>query len=355
MNFLCASEYKTLNIIPSAGGGKEMFKSLLKDISVLKNRYINPKQDFKVSAVILCYNGENYIEKRLESILQQSFKPYEIIFLDDASADNSVSIANCLLKNKGIKCNIISNNQNVGVGPQLVKGLESAQGDFIWFTEQDDYCSKEFLAKMKGTFEDDDVNISYCRSIPIDQNHIELKHYYKEKSPSHDYCIDGIQEMVNGLCIKNTIYDISSVVFRRTALIGIEKEISKFKVFYDWMLYAYVLQSGKISYCSDALNFHMRHTDSIIAKNRQSSEFYDDLFLVKSYIIDHYTLPKPIMLEMLYEIDRDYRIHGRKSDGCSEIKKHPYLGPKYNKLQNKIKEADKKITVHNIPQYRIKT
>ncbi len=324
-----------------------MFKSLLKDISVLKSRITNPKQDFKVSAVVLCYNGEKYIKKRLESILQQSFKPYEIIFLDDASADNSVSIAKDLLKTQGVKYSILSNNHNSGVGSQLLKGLESAQGDFIWFTEQDDYCSKEFLAKMKEIFEDGSVNLSYCKSIPIDQNHIELKHYYKETCPSRNYCIDGLQEMINGLCIKNTIYDISSAVFRKTALIGVEKNILKFKVFYDWMLYAYVLQSGKISYCSDAMNFHMRHTDSIIAKNRQSSAFYDDLFLVKNFIIDHYTLPKPVMLEMLYEIDRDYRIYGRKADGCSEIKKHPFLGPEYNKLQNKIKEAGKKPDIHN--------
>lgn len=316
---------------------KKLFSKL---ISAIKSKF---KNKFKVSCIVLCYNGEKYIEKRLRSIIDQRSKPFEIIFLDDASKDNSVELANKVLKGCKIKYRIVVNKQNIGCGNQIIKGISEAKGNFIWFAEQDDYCNKEFLYKIKKMYKDRDVNIAYCKSIAVDKNYKELEYYYtNEKKLNNNYCIDGIDEITNKLCIKNTIYDISSVVFRKTALTGVEQLLQKFKVFYDWIFYVYVLRDGKISYCADSVNYHMRHTDSIIGKKRKTFSFYKDLFTVKNYIIDNYILPQEIMFEMLYEIKRDYRMYGCNRHTSLNIYDHPILSIKYTQLQRKIKDYSKK-------------
>lgn len=301
---------------------------------------IRDKETFNVTAIVLCYNGQDYIKERLSSIINQSLKPFEIIFLDDASRDESVSIAQEILKKSKIKYRIFINGKNKGYGHQIKKGLDEAKGNYIWIAEQDDYCTTEFLKEMKRLFKKTDVNIAYCQSTPVDKNNNELEYYYhNEKQLNASYCVDGSFEIKNKLSVKNTIYDISAVIFRKSALTGVIPLLDDYKVFYDWILYAYVLQKGKINYSSSSLNFHMRHSNSIIAKKRKNASFYKDLFTIKNYIIDHYTLPKHIMLEMLYEIDRDYRQYGCRGYESRDIKDHPVLSIKYTELQKKIEKC----------------
>lgn len=301
----------------------------------------NNKNTFKASAIVACFNGQSYIEKRLQSIINQSIKPYEILFLDDASTDDSLLIAKRMLRNCKIKYKIFENKENIGCGDQLIKGLNMANGNFIWFAEQDDYCNDGFLAQMKSAFKDPAVNMAYCKSIPVDKQYNELPFYYKkEEQLETSYLEEGTFEVINKLCIRNTIYDLSSVVFRKSALTGIEEFIPDYRVFYDWILYVYALRNGKICYDSECFNYHMRHSDSIIAKKRQSSSFYKDLFAVKNYIIDHYKIPKYIMREMLFEIDRDYRQYGCRGYDSPDIMDHPILANRYTELQNKIENCE---------------
>lgn len=302
--------------------------------------FFNKRKDnngrFKISAVVLCCNGRKYIETRLNSVVSQTLKPFEILFLDDASIDGSVESAYKILKKSKIKWKILKNEENRGCGEQLIKGIHEAKGDFIWFAEQDDYCSKEFLSRMAEMLADKSVALACCGSVPIDEYYRELPYYNDiTEKPEQNYCTDGHIEVEERLCIKNTIYNISSVIFRKSHLEGIEPYIRQFKVFFDWMMYVYVLRNGKLAYCADNLNYYMRHSESIIAKYRSSPFFYEDILTVKNYILDHYKISKKNRKSMLREIDKAYEQCGCHECDIPCIADHPTLGPEYLRLQEK--------------------
>ena len=95
-----------------------------------------------VSVIIPNFNGEKYLEETILSILNQSYKPYEIILIDDCSSDNSLEIVN---KYENIR--IFKNKRNMGIGYTRQRGLDVANGDYISFLSSDDCYHKKFLEK----------------------------------------------------------------------------------------------------------------------------------------------------------------------------------------------------------------
>src|SRR5258708_26242203 len=98
-----------------------------------------------VSVIIPNYNHAQYLSKRIDSVIHQSYKNIEVIILDDCSIDKSKDIIEKYRFHPLVK-KIIYNESNTG-SPflQWKKGVEVASGEWIWITESDDYSSPIFL------------------------------------------------------------------------------------------------------------------------------------------------------------------------------------------------------------------
>lgn len=100
----------------------------------------------KVSIIIPVYNVENYVERCILSICNQSYKNIEIIVIDDGSTDNSGSICQKLsLKDNRI---VLIHKKNEGVSNARNNGLSLAKGKYILFVDGDDYIGEEYVSKM---------------------------------------------------------------------------------------------------------------------------------------------------------------------------------------------------------------
>src|ERR1700712_406276 len=94
----------------------------------------------KVSVIVPNYNHMLYLKQRIDSILAQTYRDFEVILLDDASVDGSVKILEHYRYNLKVK-HIVLNTQNSGsTFAQWEKGLQLAQGDWVWIAESDDYA-----------------------------------------------------------------------------------------------------------------------------------------------------------------------------------------------------------------------
>lgn len=107
----------------------------------------------KISIALCTYNGEQFIEEQLQSILQQTILPDEIIFCDDNSTDNTIAIAQKVLGNVGFKIKIIVNESNLGVCSNFQKAMSYCTGDLIVLCDQDDVWHPEKLSLMSHFFE----------------------------------------------------------------------------------------------------------------------------------------------------------------------------------------------------------
>ena len=86
-----------------------------------------------VSVIIPVYNGAKYLSQALESVVDQTYSPIEIVVVDDGSTDESVSIA------ESFKNIHIIKQRNKGAAAARNRGLQSCRGEFISFLDADDY------------------------------------------------------------------------------------------------------------------------------------------------------------------------------------------------------------------------
>ena len=99
-----------------------------------------------ITVVIIGYNIENYIQGCLESVLNQDYSDYDVIFVDDGSTDNTCNIAkNIALQNN--KLQIVS-KKNGGIVSARKAGLKEARGEYICFIDGDDIVNSDMLKHL---------------------------------------------------------------------------------------------------------------------------------------------------------------------------------------------------------------
>lgn len=97
----------------------------------------------KVSVIIPVYNVEDKIERCIKSLLQQSFKEFEMIFIDDGSTDKSGEICEAYAKCDDRITVIHKVNEGVSIARNI--GIQRAVGSYLTFVDSDDYVEKDYL------------------------------------------------------------------------------------------------------------------------------------------------------------------------------------------------------------------
>ena len=259
----------------------------------------------KVSVIVPNYNYGRHLEQRLRSILDQSLPPYEIIFLDDASSDDSVKIAEDALAKSDIRYQIIRNETNSGsVFAQWRKGVELARGDFIWIAEADDWADPEFLdATVSPLAADPRLVLSYTQSSQAtDEGEItcpDYLDYVADVDPERwrrGYRRAGSDEIRESMSVKNTIPNVSGVIFKATALRQLlahhHAEISEFRVAGDWYVYVNMLRQGDVVFDPRPLNFHRRHAESVTI-SRFGLDELGEIARMQAYVAREFGTPTP--------------------------------------------------------------
>ena len=97
-----------------------------------------------LSIITVVYNGENTIERTIQSILKQGFKDYEYIIQDGESNDHTLDIAKSYENKFEGRLNIYSEKDN-GIYDAMNKGIAHAKGEYIWLVNADDYITDNSL------------------------------------------------------------------------------------------------------------------------------------------------------------------------------------------------------------------
>ena len=115
----------------------------------------------KVSVIVPFYNVEDYIEKCIKSLLNQTLDDLEIILVNDGSKDNSESIAKKYL-NEYPKKIIYLEKENGGLGDARNYGIPYAKGEYIAFIDSDDYVEKDMYEQMLKKAEEEQSDMVEC-------------------------------------------------------------------------------------------------------------------------------------------------------------------------------------------------
>lgn len=113
-----------------------------------------------ISVIIPCYNSEKFLVKCFESLKNQTYTNYELIFINDGSKDKTLEVLEQLkVSNPDMAIEVI-NQKNLGVSSTRNRGIELAKGEYISFIDADDYIYPEFFETLiKGFEEDVDISV----------------------------------------------------------------------------------------------------------------------------------------------------------------------------------------------------
>jgi glycosyltransferase involved in cell wall biosynthesis len=220
-----------------------------------------------VSVVMSVYNGEKYVEDAIKSILNQTYKNWELIIIDDGSSDSTKQVIN-RFKDDRIK---YLYHQNMGLTKSLNRGIEKSVGKYIARIDADDRALPSRLEKQVVFLESNQEYVlvsSFCYSIDMSCMRVLVT-----KPPINDR--DCRKKLKSG----SSTFMHSSVMFRRKIAQEIVKYDEKFKQAQDYRLWISLASRGKIASLAEPLCLALRNDPSSITSKRSPLNHF---FLVLS-------------------------------------------------------------------------
>lgn len=221
----------------------------------------------KVTVLMSVYNGEKYLHEAIDSILNQTFKNFEFLIINDGSTDETKKI---LKSYNDPRIIILENETNIGLTRSLNRGLRIAKGEYIARQDADDISMTERL-KKQVSFLERNKNIglvgTYC--YVINEKGTML---YKTKSPLK-------HENILKFLTRGSVFAHGSVIFRKVLLEKVGAYREEFKSSQDYDLWLRFIENTKASCLSEFLYKWRLIPTSISATQRIQQEEYASLAL----------------------------------------------------------------------------
>lgn len=167
-----------------------------------------------VSIIIPLYNGENYIEDCLDSIISQSYKEMEIIVVDDGSTDNSAKVVS-VYKEKESKI-LFLQKENGGVSSARNMGIVNAHGEYLMFVDADDIIlDKKFVEKMMA-YSDKDYVVSGLTHRKIRED-TSFSDFPSALSPLSG---NGVQSLPDSFFINGYIHTSCAKLYKKSIVLN---------------------------------------------------------------------------------------------------------------------------------------
>lgn len=130
-----------------------------------------------VSIIMPCYNAQDYIEEAIRSVIQQHYKNWELIIINDRSSDNSQEIIE-RYQAKNIRIISLQNSNNIGAAQSRNRGVVLARGEYIAFLDSDDVWLEEKLSKQVALMQKNHIALCYSAYDVIDAQGVKTSTFH---------------------------------------------------------------------------------------------------------------------------------------------------------------------------------
>lgn len=323
-----------------------------------------------ISVIVPIYNVEQYLDKCIRSVCDQTYRQLEIVLVDDGSKDSSSLICDEWRK-KDHRIKVI-HKKNGGLSDARNVGLKAATGKYIFFLDSDDYIDCRAIEILLDNLKASGAELVICSYQYIGDDGVLWEKTSSTTSPIKDEILKPVQAMEKLQKANRWFYVTAwNKLYTREALKDIEFPIGKLhedmfvahKVFANCRtiscveqgLYYYVQRSGSIMAHFDPV----RHLDSIEAyvlrynfyAERGYTQCCEDTLKVMRDAYDYYRWFVPIRLPLnkrkrVLEVDKMfYRLYFKKVKNSTIKEKIKYLLPDivliYSKIKNKLNFDEK--------------
>ena len=148
-----------------------------------------------ISILMPVYNSQDYLKNTVQDVINQSYKDWELILVDDGSKDNSRNI--CIeLQNLDSRIRVIS-KENQGVSSTRNTALDNARGEYIAFIDSDDLVHKDYLKILLSSMEKSNGDLAVCgfkeRKVPSNGQVEDLSRVF---CPKEIIAIEDMKDLI---------------------------------------------------------------------------------------------------------------------------------------------------------------
>ena len=280
----------------------------------------------KISVILTSYNYEQYIKEVIESVLNQTFKDFELIIVDDCSTDNSAEI---IKQFNDSRIKFIQNDKNYGLKYSVQKALDIAHGEWIAFLESDDlWVSNTLETRIKYIEQYPEIGIIFNDVEEfgdeewlkaVENNFIRTRKILNRlKFPKNIFY---------NINVHNLIMTFSSVMIKREFFENLNFN-TPIDALLDWWIYIHIAYNTKAFYIKEKLTKWRQHRESYILKKNHvpfklaNIEAYLDVYKTKKLSIMFLSfLMFTVFIMLLHRLKFYYVVVIRKIKDILHIKK----------------------------------
>ena len=265
----------------------------------------------KVSIIIPVYHVEKYIERCVLSVLKQTYRPLEVVFVDDCSNDKSIDIAKKTIEKNGaasIEFVFLEHDKNQGLSAARNSGIKASTGDYLYFLDSDDKLSDDaisFFVEKQKNFPDAEI-IQGSMVHALDGNSIDIN--------KHSFIEDNLS--IRRLFYSKDIFIIDSAcdkLIKRDFLINNNLFFKEGIILEDshW-LNNVVKEINKIAFVSQPTYIRYLNEGSIMTSLTKEREIKNIGIILKDFLA---TIDEPCYDEQLFSYFSKFIIYNNASKG----------------------------------------
>jgi glycosyltransferase involved in cell wall biosynthesis len=226
-----------------------------------------------ISVVLPVYNGERYLEKAIQSVLDQSFTDFELIIINDGSTDKTEFI---ILSFPDPRIVYLKNQQNSGLIYSLNRGIEMAQGKYIARMDADDICLPDRLEKQK-MFLDIHPGIAMTASLAVLIDEAGREKEIREEDKKTILPLQIRRKMPYENCIAHPTVMMRSELFKELLYKPYQKNIEDYDCWLRLLNCGYAIQKT-----DEPLLLYRTHEESITHVHLRKTNFFFKHFRMKT-------------------------------------------------------------------------
>ena len=304
-----------------------------------------------VSIIIPVYNVEKYLDKCIESIVNQTYTNLEIILVDDGSPDNCPQMCDAWAeKDSRIK---VVHKENGGLSSARNKGLDIAKGGYILFVDSDDYISYDCVDILLKTLLENKCDLAVARYIETNNGRTKKKVFSKKTFVFNeaDYWNNYYVNLFSQTDISAAFINACGKLYKKELFDNIRFPIGKINED-TFTTYKIISECSKIAYIDKLVYYYVYRPSSITRSINSSKEIIKSLDVIDAMKerVNYFArnnfdknLIKYAYIDLLdYQIDRYYiaKLSYKNKKLSSKIKKDynkTYQeAKKYNALDNDL-------------------
>ncbi len=213
-----------------------------------------------ISVIVPIYNVEKYLQKCVDSIINQTYKNLEIILVDDGSPDNCPQMCDDYAK-KDSRIRVV-HKENGGLSDARNAGMEVATGEYVSFIDSDDYISLDFYETLFQTMVDNDSDIVECSVVKFYENE-KFDEYSDDLKVTNYETVDALDGLISENPIKQHVWN---KLYKSSVALDIPYAVGKLNEDEFWT-YQVFGKAKKVTRINKTMYYYFQRNGSIMGNS----------------------------------------------------------------------------------------